>query len=868
MGILNLSPFRRFTSSIPMVSILRLYYYFSLTTLIFALSSLLPLIAQNQEASKIEDAKAIEIWKEIRKKPNSLSRCREILKLSYDGNGIVLSNRLKIEIRKKLLEDVDDYKSDTIFDNAYFGLSNIYEDVSMFDSSLYYIGQYGEKLKKKPKDRFEFAFLNNKARLNFKLGNSDKAVNILREAFNLNISRESILHSYHIAIRNTLTPIVIQNKRYIYFLDSCIRKYIKKSIEYKDVSNEGIATMLLAECYKLRGDKLMYGEFYAKGLKIVESSTKDKMLPPILYFDAATKFEDFNNHILAIEYYKRYIEATWKTVDNDPKSSKVNQGFITDMVNAELNMSSLYEKEQKLDSSVIHAKKALDLCFLQSDSHKFTDITRFHIARFLLKLYKAKEALPYAEQALAAETDDIKKNPSKKLNYIYVAMLGQIHEALGRNDDQKKYFIEASDLYNVLKVHKLESEYPHVLVREVEILRFFIRSGLKFFQYEDIERNMNRILEINEYLTKTKLASVQSDALMKYDYESNKKLNQSLKIQNELKEKEANTQRHLAIVFFTGLCVAGGLGLITYRKTKETQKANKVLTEKNELISSQKVQLENAYEELNTTMEQVSQQSKEINEKNVKIADSINYASKIQNAFLPSPESLELIFPQSYLFFAPRDIVSGDFYWLRKVDDLIFLIVADCTGHGVPGAFMSLVASNAVFQVIVEMKIKNPAEALSAIDLRIRTALRQDQAGASKDGMDLALCVMPQDRSWMDYAGAGRPIFILRDNEIEELNPDKFPVGGAQHENKIFNTIRFNLQTKDRIYLFTDGITDQFGGPNKRKFTPKRLKNFIMENKGLSMKEQGESFNQKFYAWKNESNTRALDDATLFAFEI
>lgn len=844
----------------------RLRFYFIIV--IIAYLSVGPMLSILKAQTPINEETNIRKWKELQKlpiNPKKYQLLKEFLKRNEgeDSKSIELQRKIaryNFQLAKSL-------KVDTIISDACIYLADLFSGDEI-DSLIYYneisyqyAGSSGDAF-------YMIRSLNNLVRLYSKVGKLEKAVGYARRSIKLIEKDCSYIKKFYSGLlKYNLYPSFSNHKEYLPFLDTAANKFVMLISNCGDTLEIGKSYCLLSEFYGFVGDK-RNAETYIKGLKTIESTAQSKILPSSYYFDAASKFAEFNNHYMAIEYYKKFIDALWKGVNYNPHSSSIGQSFVTDMVNAHLNAMGSYEEIGEWDSCLFHTKEALRVCLLYPKEHNFSTITRFYIARSLLKLNRPAEALPYIEKALQSVSVQMKANPKMKNNFVFLALRGQIFELLKNDLEQKKSYQEANEIYKSKKPTSIKSTEGNLLIRREEVLKFFVRSGLKFHQYEDIESYMDTILEINKFLAQKKLDASQGEALMKYDYENNKKLNQALKVQAELKEKEAKTQKLLSVVFFLGLCVSGGSGFWAYRKSKETQKANRVLIEKNNLISEQKAELENAYEELNATVEQVNRQSKEISEKNDKISDSITYASKIQTAFLPTTSALRTAFPESFLYFSPRDVVSGDFYWLRRVNDLSFLVVADCTGHGVPGAFMSLVAGNALYQVIVERQINDPAEILTAIDLRIRSALRQDQNSDSKDGMDIAICVIPQDRSRLEYAGAGRTIYILRNSEIIETEPDKFPVGGAQHENKLFNTHRIELQPKDRIYMFTDGITDQFGGPNRRKFTPKRLKNFITDHAELTMEEQGQLFHQIFLDWKNQSNASALDDATLFAFEI
>jgi serine phosphatase RsbU (regulator of sigma subunit) len=263
--------------------------------------------------------------------------------------------------------------------------------------------------------------------------------------------------------------------------------------------------------------------------------------------------------------------------------------------------------------------------------------------------------------------------------------------------------------------------------------------------------------------------------------------------------------------------------------------------------------------------QEINEQKKELEIINEEVYESIFYAKRIQEAILPSPHEYTDYLDISIIY-KPRDIVSGDFYFFDKQGDNLFLVVADCTGHGVPGALMSMLGQNSLQSIITENSINEPAEILQLLDLRVQVLLHQ-QGGASNDGMDMVLVKFDLKTKWLEFAGANRPLSILKNNgEYIEMKPDRFPIGGDQYANKIFTPRNIQLENGDRFFMFTDGIVDQFGGPEGRKFTPKKLRTIIKENHRLSLEKQVEIIKKSFDEWKG--NNQQTDDVLFIGFEI
>lgn len=255
-----------------------------------------------------------------------------------------------------------------------------------------------------------------------------------------------------------------------------------------------------------------------------------------------------------------------------------------------------------------------------------------------------------------------------------------------------------------------------------------------------------------------------------------------------------------------------------------------------------------------------------IREKNKDITDSINYAKKIQQAILPEENKFLNYFEDSFILYKPKDIISGDFYWFTELNGYILFACADCTGHGVPGALMSMIGSNILTHIVSERNITSPADALMELDRRVRTSLKQENEFDSKDGMDLAFCSVHKEKMILHYSGANRPLILIRNISIEEIVPDKFAIGGSFNSNKKFTHHKLQLQKGDRIYTFTDGFADQFGGPKGKKMMKKNLLAILLQIHLKPMQEQKEILLERFTEWKG--SLEQVDDVCIMGFGI
>jgi len=257
----------------------------------------------------------------------------------------------------------------------------------------------------------------------------------------------------------------------------------------------------------------------------------------------------------------------------------------------------------------------------------------------------------------------------------------------------------------------------------------------------------------------------------------------------------------------------------------------------------------------------------EIQNKNKKITESINYAKRIQNAILPNSRVIGKALTDSFILYKPRDVVSGDFPWFVQIKDEIFIAAVDCTGHGVPGALLSLIGYFLLNDIVRSRKITEPGKILDLLDEGVTTTLRQDEDATTKDGMDIALCKINVDTRVVEYAGAHRPLYIMKNGLMEEVKGNKFPIGGGIFKNQTnFTNTRINLEKGDSIYFSSDGFPDQFGGPEGRKFGPKKVREIIGSIHTRTMPEAMRAFDEQWEDWRGD--TKQTDDVLLIGIKF
>jgi serine phosphatase RsbU (regulator of sigma subunit) len=255
---------------------------------------------------------------------------------------------------------------------------------------------------------------------------------------------------------------------------------------------------------------------------------------------------------------------------------------------------------------------------------------------------------------------------------------------------------------------------------------------------------------------------------------------------------------------------------------------------------------------------------KEIEEKSKSLTDSIIYARRIQDALLPESNRLEDLVTDSFIFSQPKDIVSGDFYWFEKHEDHLLIAVADCTGHGVPGALMSVVGTSLLNKIVNEKKITSPGKMLSALNYELCHLFKRNEGA---DGMDIAICRINLLTQQVEFAGANRPMWIMHQAGLEEIRPTKLPIGGLHNSDSLhYDTHVFQPERGDMIYLFTDGVLDQFGGEKDKKLMKKRFKSFIASLRFKHMIEQKLIIENFINDWKGDNEQ--VDDILVMGLKF
>ena len=488
---------------------------------------------------------------------------------------------------------------------------------------------------------------------------------------------------------------------------------------------------------------------------------------------------------------------------------------------------------------------------------------------------QVKEALGYYSRSLKIREEiGDKEGIASSLNNIGVIYIkqGQVKEALGYYNRSLKIREEigdksgmASSLNNIGVIYKDLGQLNEALIYGLKSLTFSQEiaspmrigraSGLLSEVYEKQDKGIKALEMYKLFITmrdsienkETQKAAALQQA--KYAYEKQKTLDDAAHNKILAVEQEEKEQQQI----LTG-AITIGLGLVViflifvFNRLKATRKQKAVIEQQKVEVEKQKEVVDLAHNELE--------------EKNQEIMDSIVYAKRIQSAILPPSKVVKEYLKESFILYKPKDVVAGDFYWMHQQEGKVLFAAADCTGHGVPGAMVSVVCNNALNRSVREYGLTIPGEILDKTREIVVQEFEKSEEDV-KDGMDIALCSIEGMK--LQYAGAYNPLWIIRNGEVLETKANKQPIG--QFENpEPYITHSFNLEKGDAIYIFSDGYVDQFGGEKEKKFKAKAFRELILSIQDKAMEEQKKSIDEAFETWKGD--LEQIDDVCVIGVRM
>ncbi|MBS1646230.1 MAG: tetratricopeptide repeat protein [Bacteroidetes bacterium] len=675
-------------------------------------------------------------------------------------------------------------------------------------------------------------------RLYLKEGNMEKALEYLKKE--LELSKNIYTERHKAYCYNTIATIYARVGNTNEAISNFIRalKIAEDEKDYKLASGlyNNIGNLYVK--LKMLEDALKY---IHKGMEL-KKQIGDKNITPNLYsisniYRTQKKYQD------AI----KYLNEAYKEMDT---ASEIN-GFKYKPVILN-SLGACYRALGDYDKSLHYYKK----CEGVLQSADFSALSSLYNNIAVLYEYKNQYRVSLSYQLKAYEMQ-------KKMNQIEDQMVScrnlvVYFAKLNEGDSASMYFelyialadsvqkIQNSEmLHEVAKKYDTEKKEAQItlLAKDKELQKLLIKNQEKDLLQKQIEAKQkeDKILLLNKDVAYNEVL------LQKETFEKEKKLkeNEVLNIENKLSSETIKQQKLVSYFIVGGLVLALLFSFFIFRGLKAQRKANRI-------ISKQK--------------QEVEKQKHLVEEKNKEITDSITYAKRIQNAILPNPKKWQTLLPHSFVLYQPKDIVAGDFYWLEETAQYLYIAAADCTGHGVPGAMVSVVCSSALSKAVLEEKQTETHTILGATRRLVLEQLGKSEEKI-RDGMDICLIrINKSNRKHIQYSGANRPLYISNaQGELQELKPDKQPIGQYENE-KPFSQQELVLNENDTLYLLTDGYADQFGGDNNKKFSSKALKKLMTENAHKTIEEQNRIFTQSFLSWRN--NIEQTDDVTLLGVRM
>jgi serine phosphatase RsbU (regulator of sigma subunit)/tetratricopeptide (TPR) repeat protein len=556
------------------------------------------------------------------------------------------------------------------------------------------------------------------------------------------------------------------------------------------------------------------------------------------YFSAASYYENIKNDTLLAQVYNNIGQMFYYNFNKTKareywvkaleKCKLVNNvTFLSDVLN---NLGAICWEKKDFKKAIDYYEESAQLDLKKGDYPSY--------AAALNNI-----GMAYGE-VFEIQNDLVSKNLAQ--NYYLNSL--RIIDSLPYNIYTIQIYLSAADAFvdfdkdnlALVVIKKAESKMPKVLNKEyLHFLNTKARVLVSNKKAVDAYLCLKRYVGIKDSLFTLDVNKELLEAEARYENNRHIKENELQRSDIEKKNLQIRQSTIVGYALGIGVLLLIAIAFVTYRRYSEKQKANQIISQQKEEVESKKLIIE---------------------EKQREIIDSMNYAKRIQYSLLANESLLSENFTEHFVLFHPKDIVSGDFYWATKKDEKFYLAVCDSTGHGVPGAFMSLLSIGFLSEAISEKDIKDPNDVFEYVRKRLIHSME-----GQRDGFDGALLCVDRKNKQIIYSSAHNGPVLVRNGVLQELEADKMPVGmGVREEG--FKLYTIDVKANDRIYLYTDGYADQFGGPKKKKFKYKQLNDVILRNSELPMKEQGNILNKIFNEWKGD--LEQVDDVCILGIRI
>ncbi|MCW3104729.1 MAG: protein serine/threonine phosphatase [Bacteroidetes bacterium] len=563
-----------------------------------------------------------------------------------------------------------------------------------------------------------------------------------------------------------------------------------------------------ASC-SMRGDDVHAIEYFTRSLKITEDMGDQKGTSAALN-NIGVIYDGQEDYEKAKEYYERAL----KIIEKSGNKRAIALSYV--------NLGNVHRSLKEFERSIAYHERSLALSEeIQDDAGTGVALHSMAVAYYEMgddakALDLNNRSIPYYE----------KIGDQQGLMEVY-NNLGQVYDRKGDN--------EKSIAYNRLALRISQEAGVAASVREAS--KSLYESYKKTGRYKDALEMYESYISMRDSIKNEESQKEMMKQEISYNFEKQKALDEK-EHEKELAvaaEKE-NKQKVISVAVGIGLLLVLLFAVFVVKRLQLTRKQKYIIEQQKDLVE----------------------------EKQKEILDSITYAKRLQEAILPPENAMKELFPESFILYKPKDIVAGDFYWMEKVGEVVLIAVADCTGHGVPGAMVSVVCSNALNRAVLEFGITDPGKILDkARELVLETFAKSDKD--VKDGMDISLASVNVKSAEIKWAGANNPLWYIEGGEFKEITANKQPIGSSVNPQP-FTTHTLKLNKGDQFFLFTDGYADQFGGDKGKKFKSRPVKELLLQNAGLPANVQKEKLETIFMNWK--TNIEQVDDVCILGVRL
>lgn len=639
------------------------------------------------------------------------------------------------------------------------------------------------------------------------------------------------------------------NELAVYYLERNVEKALQCAQEARQISEEqsyplgeAVARTRIGDLYGQGGNYDEAVKSYVKALKIVDTHN----LP-------IQKLKILNSIALIYRNQKSYDKAIKQFTEALQTAEQLNNKEA--IAECENYLGSCYYLSRDYKTALFYYENALAFREENQDTLGVAKLKN-NIGLILKRQGKFAEALKNFEFTQKIQ----EKNRSVGGLAIVLDNIGDTYFAQNNLPKALQYQLEG------LKLAR-QVNHKNVLLEAYESLMQTYKAMRDFETAYDYQA---KFLVLQDSLNNQNAHKALSEQHITYLLEKQEKELEITKHQAQVQKLELERSRNVLFVGFIILVLFLGLLFSLYARFRHKQRANELLEEKN-------IEIQHRADVIQAQAEEIGLQNAIILDNHLVLTDSIQYAKRIQDALMISESKIQQIWQDIFIFYQPKDIVSGDFYWFDAYFDAegalekVMLVVADCTGHGVPGAFMTVLGQSLINQIVREQKITEPQQILQELDKNITKLLHQEKSKyaseSNADGMDIAIGVWDLPTQMMTFSSAKRPLYRLHKDEITVYAGNRFPIGGNEYrETKVFAQIQIQAQKEDVFYFFTDGFADQFGENPNVKFSTKRLRELIVEIGRQGSLQQRSLFRHFFEKWRG--NQKQTDDVLLVGFRV